>query len=47
MPPGRYELICPPVKIAASDGAPCVALSYGSLSAKKTQTRIEDKIKDC
>ena len=25
VPPGRYELICPPVKIAASDGAPCRA----------------------
>lgn len=26
VPPGRYELICPPVKIAASDGAPCRAV---------------------
>jgi len=25
VPPGRYELICPPIKIAASDGAPCRA----------------------
>lgn len=24
--PGRYELICPPVKLAGSDGAPCRAL---------------------
>src|SRR5918999_1340757 len=23
VPPGRYELFCPPVKLAASDGAPC------------------------
>jgi arylformamidase len=26
VPPGRYELICPPVKVAASDGAPCRAV---------------------
>ena len=26
VPPGRYELICPPVKLAASDGAPCRAV---------------------
>src|SRR5499433_2231004 len=26
VPPGRYELICAPVKIAASDGAPCRAI---------------------
>ena len=26
IPPGRYELICPPVKIAGSDGAPCRAV---------------------
>jgi arylformamidase len=26
VPPGRYELICPPVKLAGSDGAPCRAL---------------------
>jgi arylformamidase len=26
VPPGRYELICPPVKIAGSDGAPCRAV---------------------
>ena len=25
VPPGRYELICPPIKIAGSDGAPCRA----------------------
>ncbi|MEX0805142.1 MAG: cyclase family protein [Candidatus Binatia bacterium] len=24
--PGRYELICPPVKLAGSDGAPCRAV---------------------
>ena len=24
--PGRYELICPPVKLAGSDGAPCRAI---------------------
>jgi arylformamidase len=26
VPPGRYELICPPVKLAGFDGAPCRAL---------------------
>jgi len=26
VPPGRYELICPPVKLARADGAPCRAL---------------------
>ena len=26
VPPGRYELFCPPVKLAGSDGAPCRAL---------------------
>jgi arylformamidase len=26
VPPGRYELICPPVKVAGSDGAPCRAI---------------------
>jgi arylformamidase len=26
VPAGRYELICPPVKLAGSDGAPCRAL---------------------
>jgi arylformamidase len=26
VPPGRYELICPPVKLSGSDGAPCRAL---------------------
>jgi arylformamidase len=26
VPPGRYELICPPVKLAGLDGAPCRAL---------------------
>jgi arylformamidase len=26
VPPGHYELICPPVKIAGSDGAPCRAI---------------------
>ncbi len=26
VPPGRYELICPPIKIAGSDGAPCRAV---------------------
>jgi arylformamidase len=26
VPPGRYELICPPVKLRGSDGAPCRAL---------------------
>jgi arylformamidase len=26
VPPGSYELICPPVKLAGSDGAPCRAL---------------------
>jgi len=26
VPPGRYELICPPVKLAGSDGAPCRAM---------------------
>ena len=26
VPPGRYELICFPVKIAGSDGAPCRAV---------------------
>lgn len=26
VPPGRYELICPPVKFAGSDGAPCRAV---------------------
>src|SRR5262249_55752861 len=26
LPPGRYELICPPVKLAGSDGAPCRAV---------------------
>jgi arylformamidase len=26
VPPGRYELICPPVKLAGADGAPCRAL---------------------
>ena len=26
VPPGRYELICPPVKLAGSDGAPCRAI---------------------
>ena len=26
VPPGRYELICPPVKLAGSDGAPCRAV---------------------
>jgi arylformamidase len=26
VPPGRYELICLPVKIAGSDGAPCRAI---------------------
>ena len=25
VPPGRYELICPPVKLSGSDGAPCRA----------------------
>jgi len=24
--PGLYELICPPVKLARADGAPCRAL---------------------
>ena len=26
VPPGRYELFCPPVKLAGSDGAPCRAV---------------------
>jgi len=26
VPPGRYELICPPIKLAGSDGAPCRAV---------------------
>jgi arylformamidase len=26
VPPGHYELICPPVKLAGSDGAPCRAV---------------------
>ena len=26
VPPGDYELICPPIKIAGSDGAPCRAV---------------------
>jgi arylformamidase len=26
VPPGRYELICPPVKLVGSDGAPCRAV---------------------
>jgi arylformamidase len=26
VPPGRYELICPPVKLTGCDGAPCRAL---------------------
>jgi arylformamidase len=26
VPPGRYELFCPPVKLADSDGAPCRAV---------------------
>jgi arylformamidase len=26
VPPGRYELFCPPVKITGSDGAPCRAV---------------------
>ena len=26
VPPGRYELFCPPVKLARADGAPCRAL---------------------
>ena len=26
VPPGRYELICPPVKLVGSDGAPCRAI---------------------
>jgi len=26
VPPGRYELFCPPVKLAGSDGAPCRAI---------------------
>jgi arylformamidase len=26
VPPGRYELICPPVKLGGSDGAPCRAI---------------------
>jgi arylformamidase len=26
VPPGRYELICPPVKLGRSDGAPCRAV---------------------
>ena len=26
VPVGRYELICPPIKIAGSDGAPCRAI---------------------
>jgi arylformamidase len=26
VPPGRYEIICPPVKLAGSDGAPCRAV---------------------
>ena len=26
VPEGRYELICPPVKLAGSDGAPCRAI---------------------
>jgi arylformamidase len=26
IPPGRYELFCPPVKLAGSDGAPCRAV---------------------
>jgi arylformamidase len=26
VPPGRYELFCPPVKFAGSDGAPCRAV---------------------
>ena len=26
VPPGRYELICPPLKLAGSDGAPCRAI---------------------
>jgi len=26
VPAGRYELICPPVKLAGSDGAPCRAI---------------------
>src|SRR5262249_38273052 len=26
VPPGGYELICPPVKLAGSDGAPCRAI---------------------
>jgi arylformamidase len=26
VPPGKYELICPPIKLAGSDGAPCRAV---------------------
>jgi arylformamidase len=26
VPPGRYELFCPPIKLAGSDGAPCRAV---------------------
>jgi len=26
VPPGRYELFCPPVKLAGADGAPCRAI---------------------
>jgi len=26
VPPGRYELFCPPVKLSGSDGAPCRAV---------------------
>src|SRR3990170_7297428 len=26
VPPGRYELFCPPVKLAGADGAPCRAV---------------------
>lgn len=26
VPPGRYELFCPPVKLAGSDGSPCRAV---------------------
>ncbi|MGE5218718.1 MAG: cyclase family protein [Chloroflexota bacterium] len=35
VPPGRYELFCPPVKLAGSDGAPCRAV-LRELSATTT-----------
>ena len=45
VPPGRYELICFPVKIAGSDGAPCRAVlrELSHDSQLPTLSRTEDR----